>query len=75
MKASQVITQTQLIDPFNPFISEPVFGDKRSAGLSSAELKRVQRICLELYCQYETSLPFRELESESNTAYYEIVQK
>lgn len=55
--------------------AEPVFGGKRSVGLSSAELKRLQRICLELYCQYDTSLPFRELEPETNAAYYEIVQK
>lgn len=59
----------------NLYISEPVFGDKRCAGLSPAELKRLQRICLELYCQYEISLPFREMEPDSNTAYYEIIQK
>ncbi|SPP82568.1 transcription intermediary factor 1-alpha isoform X2 [Drosophila guanche] len=41
--------------------------------LSSLELRILQRICLELYCQYEQSLNFREPESPANTSYYEIV--
>ncbi|XP_055378936.1 E3 ubiquitin-protein ligase TRIM33 [Condylostylus longicornis] len=41
--------------------------------LLPCELKIIQRICLELYCQYEQSLPFREPEPQSNTSYYEIV--
>lgn len=53
---------------------EPTFGGKRSVGLSAAELKRMQRICLELYCQYDSSILFRELEPSTNTAYYEIIQ-
>ncbi|XP_068155302.1 E3 ubiquitin-protein ligase TRIM33 isoform X1 [Drosophila tropicalis] len=48
--------------------------DKVSQGeLSSLELRILQRICLELYCQYEQSLNFREPESPANTSYYEIV--
>lgn len=50
-------------------------GEKRDSGLSSNELKIIQRICLELYCQYEQSLPIREMEPISNTAYYEIITK
>lgn len=56
-------------------ILEPVIGDKRSAGLSAAEIKRLQRILLELYCQNERSMSFRELEPETNLSYYEIVRK
>lgn len=56
-------------------ITEPVIGDKRSAGLSPAEHKRIQRILLELYCQNERSSSFRDLEPESNTNYYEIIKK
>ncbi|XP_017048791.1 transcription intermediary factor 1-alpha isoform X5 [Drosophila ficusphila] len=48
--------------------------DKSSTGeLSALELRILQRICLELYCQYEQSLNFREPESPANTSYYEIV--
>lgn len=53
--------------------TEPVIGDKRSAGLSPAEFKRIQRILLELYCQNEKSVSFRDLEPESNRSYYEII--
>lgn len=56
-------------------ITEPVIGDKRSSGLSPVELKRCQRILLELYCQNERSVQFRELEPETNTAYYEIIKE
>uniref|UniRef100_T1GFT4 B box-type domain-containing protein n=1 Tax=Megaselia scalaris TaxID=36166 RepID=T1GFT4_MEGSC len=41
--------------------------------LGPNELKVIQRICLELYCQYEQSLQFREPEPATNTSYYEIV--
>ncbi|XP_002096441.3 transcription intermediary factor 1-alpha isoform X1 [Drosophila yakuba] len=48
--------------------------EKNSSGeLSALELRILQRICLELYCQYEQSLNFREPESPANTSYYEIV--
>lgn len=56
-------------------ITEPVIGDKRTAGVSPAENKRIQRILLELYCQNDQSSMFRDLEPESNTAYYEIIKK
>lgn len=48
---------------------------KAPGELSRLELQIMQRICLELYCQYEQSLHFRESESPANTAYYEIVCK
>lgn len=37
--------------------------EKRSNGMSAKELRIAQRIVLELYCQYEQSLPFREVVS------------
>lgn len=37
--------------------------EKRSYGMSVKELRIAQRIVLELYCQYEQSLPFREVVS------------
>ncbi|KAL9890329.1 tripartite motif-containing protein bonus isoform 4-T4 [Glossina fuscipes fuscipes] len=46
---------------------------KNPGELSRLELQILQRICLELYCQYEQSLQFREPESPTNTAYYEII--
>lgn len=48
---------------------------KHPGELSRLELQILQRICLELYCQYEQSLNFREPESPTNTAYYEIICK
>ena len=57
------------------FFYEDPIGEKRGNGLPSNDLKIIQRICLELYCQYEQSLSIRDLEHISNTAYYEIVCK
>jgi len=37
--------------------------EKRTNGMSTKELRIAQRIVLELYCQYEQSLPFREVVS------------
>lgn len=37
--------------------------EKRSNSMSPKELRIAQRIVLELYCQYEQSLPFREVVS------------
>ncbi|XP_026472357.1 E3 ubiquitin-protein ligase TRIM33-like isoform X2 [Ctenocephalides felis] len=42
----------------------------------SNKLKRVlQRLLLELYCQYEPSLPFRELVSPENLDYYSKIKQ
>ncbi|XP_037945595.1 E3 ubiquitin-protein ligase TRIM33 isoform X2 [Teleopsis dalmanni] len=46
---------------------------QKSGGLSRLELQILQRICLELYCQYEQSLQFREPETPANAAYYEVI--
>jgi tripartite motif-containing protein 33 len=50
-------------------------GEKRHAGLTPLELKLLQRIVLELYCQYELSTPFRNLEPDTNKAYFDVVAK
>lgn len=54
--------------------AEPM-GEKRAHGLSASELKIIQRICLELLCQYEQSLSFRDPEPKTNASYYEIIRK
>lgn len=43
--------------------SEDLPGEKRQNGMSARDLRVAQRIVLELYCQYEHSLPFREVVS------------
>lgn len=53
---------------------EPV-GEKRHSGISTYELKILQRILLEMLCQYELSSHFRMLPPETSKAYYEIVCK
>lgn len=37
--------------------------EKRPNSMNTKELRIAQRIVLELYCQYEQSLPFREVVS------------
>lgn len=38
-------------------------GEKKPNNMSAKELRIAQRVVLELYCQYEQSLPFREIVS------------
>ena len=38
--------------------------------MSAKELRIAQRIVLELYCQYEQSLPFREVVSSEVSLFY-----
>ncbi|XP_012537842.2 E3 ubiquitin-protein ligase TRIM33 isoform X2 [Monomorium pharaonis] len=49
--------------------------EKRSNGMNAKELRIAQRIVLELYCQYEQSLPFREVVSSEITDYHRIIKK
>lgn len=42
-------------------IPDNVLGEKRDGEMSLKEKKIAERIVLELYCQYEPSLPFREV--------------
>lgn len=58
----------------NNFLDQ--IGEKRLAGLSAYELKVIQRILLEMLCQYELSSHFRTLPpEETHKSYYEIVRK
>jgi len=52
-------------------------GEKRPHrdGLDSHEQKLMQRILLELYCQYEPSLHFREVIPPDNLEYHEKIKR
>jgi len=43
--------------------SDDTNSEKKSPNMNPKELRIAQRIVLELYCQYEQSLPFREVVS------------
>ncbi|XP_059612511.1 E3 ubiquitin-protein ligase TRIM33 isoform X2 [Phlebotomus argentipes] len=48
-------------------------GEKRTGDLSLREIKIMQRIVLEMYCQYEVSLAFREPEPLANEEFYNMI--
>ncbi|CAL7945161.1 unnamed protein product [Xylocopa violacea] len=50
-------------------------GEKRPNTMNAKELRIAQRIVLELYCQYEQSLPFREVVSSEIVDYHRIIKK
>lgn len=50
-------------------------GEKRGLGLSTFELMTIQRIALEMYCQFELSSYFRVLPSQENVRYYEQISQ
>lgn len=50
-------------------------GEKRTGDLSMREMKIMQRIVLEMYCQYEISLAFREPEPLANEEFYNMISK
>ncbi|XP_015596878.1 E3 ubiquitin-protein ligase TRIM33 [Cephus cinctus] len=49
--------------------------EKRPNCMTPRELRIAQRIVLELYCQYEQSLPFREVVSPDMVEYHRIIKK
>ncbi|XP_046430107.1 E3 ubiquitin-protein ligase TRIM33 [Neodiprion fabricii] len=55
--------------------SEDPPGEKRPSSMSARDLRVAQRIVLELYCQYEHSLPFREVVSSEIVEYHRIIKK
>ncbi|XP_033218838.1 E3 ubiquitin-protein ligase TRIM33 isoform X2 [Belonocnema kinseyi] len=55
--------------------SEDPVGEKRPNCMSARELRIAQRIVLELYCQYEQSLPFREVVSPEMVEYHKVIKK
>ncbi|ENN72418.1 hypothetical protein HUJ04_009043 [Dendroctonus ponderosae] len=56
-------------------IPENLLHEKADQELSVRKRKIAERLVLELYCQYETSLPFREIIGPENTEYHEIIKK
>lgn len=61
---------------FETFLISAQTGEKRGSGLSPYELKILQRILLEMFCQYELSSCFRVLPPpETSKNYYETVFK
>ncbi|XP_076622856.1 E3 ubiquitin-protein ligase TRIM33 [Colletes latitarsis] len=55
--------------------SDDSSGEKRPNMMNTKELRIAQRIVLELYCQYEQSLPFREVVSNEIVDYHRIIKK
>ncbi|KAL1506345.1 hypothetical protein ABEB36_005728 [Hypothenemus hampei] len=49
--------------------------DRKDGELTLRERKIAERLVLELYCQYETSLPFREIIGPENIDYHQIIKK
>ncbi|XP_076256147.1 E3 ubiquitin-protein ligase TRIM33-like isoform X2 [Rhynchophorus ferrugineus] len=56
-------------------IPENILNERKEGELSLKERKIAERLVLELYCQYETSLPFREAIGPENVEYHQIVKK
>ncbi|XP_050316343.1 E3 ubiquitin-protein ligase TRIM33 [Anthonomus grandis grandis] len=56
-------------------IPETVLSERKDGELSVRERKIAERLVLELYCQYETSLPFREIIGPENVEYHQIIKK
>ncbi|XP_067000025.2 E3 ubiquitin-protein ligase TRIM33 [Anabrus simplex] len=50
-------------------------GERRTRGLSTRDLKIAERVLLEIYCQYDPSLHFRELVGPEVKEYYEKIKK
>lgn len=72
------LRETKKLEQFSNFFLFNLdhIGEKRGAGLSSFELKILQRVLLEMFCQYELSSCFRVLPpQETSKNYYEIVCK
>ncbi|XP_001605295.1 E3 ubiquitin-protein ligase TRIM33 [Nasonia vitripennis] len=55
--------------------SEDPVGEKRPNRMSTRDLRIAQRIVLELYCQYEQSLPFREVVPPEIVEYHRVIKK
>lgn len=55
----------------------PAIGDKRASpgDMGGKEFKILQRILLEMYCQYDISLPFREAEPATNDDFYNLISQ
>lgn len=49
-------------------------GEKHDGELSAKERKIAERLVLELYCQYDASLPFREIIGPENIDYHSVIK-
>lgn len=56
-------------------IPDNVLGEKKEGELSGKEKKVAERLVLELYCQYDPSIPFREVIGPENTDYHSVIKK
>lgn len=56
-------------------MTDESWNERKPGELSVKEKKISERIVLELYCQYELSLPFRELIGPENVDYHSIIKK
>lgn len=56
-------------------IPEVPANQRKEGALSARERKIAERLILELYCQYEQSLPFREIIGVENTEYHTYIKK
>ncbi|XP_056629753.1 E3 ubiquitin-protein ligase TRIM33-like [Diorhabda sublineata] len=56
-------------------IPESILSEKKEGELSLKEKKIAERLVLELYCQYDPSLPFREVIGADNEDYHSIIKR
>ncbi|KAJ8966872.1 hypothetical protein NQ314_003266 [Rhamnusium bicolor] len=56
------------------YIPESILAEKKDGELSLKERKIAERLVLELYCQYDPSLPFREVIGPDNVDYHSIIK-
>ncbi|KAJ8937289.1 hypothetical protein NQ318_020339, partial [Aromia moschata] len=56
-------------------IPEAILAEKKDGELSLKERKIAERLVLELYCQYDPSLPFREVIGPENVDYHSIIKQ
>ncbi|XP_023025015.1 E3 ubiquitin-protein ligase TRIM33 isoform X2 [Leptinotarsa decemlineata] len=56
-------------------IPESILSEKKDGELSVRERKIAERLVLELYCQYDPSLPFREIIGPENEEYHSIIKQ
>ncbi|KAJ8913021.1 hypothetical protein NQ315_002036, partial [Exocentrus adspersus] len=56
-------------------IPESILAEKKEGELSLRERKIAERLVLELYCQYDPSLPFRELIGPENVDYHSVIKQ
>ncbi|CAH0560944.1 unnamed protein product [Brassicogethes aeneus] len=56
-------------------IPQEILGERKEGELSVKERKIAERLVLEMYCQYDNSLPFREVIGIEHTDYHAIIKE